>query len=367
MSSEVTIALVAAAAGLSCLVGVFLVLRRMAMMADAISHSILPGLVAGYVLAKGPNLLTGFVGAALAGLLTVISVEALTKSRRVHQDAAIGLVFPAFFAIGVLVISKFYSNLHIDTDAVLFGEIAFAPFDTWTWQGRDMGAVSLWILTGLAIINAAALAIFYKELKLTTFDPGLAACLGFMPALVHYGLMTLVAVTTVGAFSAVGAILSVALIIVPPMTASLMTKRLPAMIGASVAIGVGCALLGNWLAVRLNVSISGMIATTLGVAFGVTLLASPRTGLISQWLRRRAQQAQFASEMLIVHLATHADTPRRYEESTMMHLEQELGWQADTASRIVKRAVQQKLVTYGDGVINLTHSGRELAERVGDR
>ena len=118
------------------LAGIFLVLRRMAMMADAISHAVLPGLVAGFVLAhaanlaRGGELLASFVGAIAAGLLTVVLVEALTKSRRVKEDAAMGVVFPALFALGVFVISKYLANVHIDTDAVLFGEIAFTPFDT---------------------------------------------------------------------------------------------------------------------------------------------------------------------------------------------------------------------------------------------
>ncbi len=368
MSSSMQIALVAVAAGLACsLAGVFLVLRRMAMMADAISHAILPGLVAGYVLAKGPNILAGFVGAAAAGLLTVVLVEALTKSRRVKQDAAIGLVFPALFALGVLIISKFFANVHIDTDAVLYGEIAFAPFDTWVVNGRDLGPQSLWVLGGLSLFNAGFLALFYKELKLSTFDAGLAASLGFLPAVLHYLLMGVVAVTTVGAFSAVGAILSVALIIVPPVTSSLLTKRLPIQIGLSMAIGGGCALLGYGAAAYWNVSISGMIATVLGVVFLAALLGAPGQGLIAQALRRRSQRTQFATEVLIVHLATHEATPEQAQESTLLHIERELGWSSERAAMIARRASQRGLVHYSDGSFQLTTSGHELASAVSKR
>ncbi len=368
MSSSALIAMVAVAAGLSCaLAGVFLVLRRMAMMADAISHAILPGLVGGYVLAKGPNILVGFIGATLAGLLTVVLVEALTKSRRVKQDSAIGLVFPALFAIGVLVVSKYFANVHIDTDAVLYGEIAFAPFDTFVWNGRDLGPQSLWVLSGLTILNAIFIAAFYKELKLSTFDAGLAATLGFVPAVLHYLLMALVAVTTVGAFSAVGAILSVALIIVPPVSASLLTRRLPALIGVSMAIGAGSALAGYALASYWNVSISGMIATTLGGVFGGVLLFAPTQGLIAQAIRRRQQRTQFATEMLVVHLATHEATPQQQQESTLLHLEQELGWQTDRAAQIVAKAQHLGLVLYQDGALALTPSGKTLAISVASR
>lgn len=368
MSSAFQIGLVAAFAGLACaLAGVFLVLRRMAMMADAISHAILPGLVAGYVLAHGPNLWWGFLGATVAGLLTVFLVESLTKSKRVKEDSAIGLVFPVLFALGVFVISKYLSNVHIDTDAVLYGEIAFAPFDTLVINGHDLGPQSAWVLGGLTLFNGLFLALLYKELKLSTFDAGLAATLGFMPALIHYLVMGVVAVTTVGAFSAVGAILSVALIIVPPVTASLLTKKLPQMIAVSLLVGVSSALAGYGLASWWNVSISGMIATTLGGVFGIVLLFAPKQGIVAQEVRRRRQRIQFASEMLVVHLATHAHTPAQARESTYLHLEQELGWASDQAARIVERTCADGYVTTHDGSLALTAKGMELAEEVGKR
>ncbi len=368
MSTFAQVALVAIAAGLSCaLAGVFLVLRRMAMMADAISHAILPGIVAGYVLGKGPNIFLGFLGATLAGLLTVFLVEALTKSKRVKQDSAIGLVFPALFALGVLVVSKYFANVHIDTDAVLYGEIAFAPFDTLTVAGRNLGPQSLWVLAGLTLVNAAFLAILYKELKLSTFDAGLAATLGFLPGLLHYLLMGIVAITTVGAFSAVGAILSVALIIVPPVTASLLTRRLPVLIGLSMLIGGGSAMLGYQLASIWNVSISGMIASALGAVFGLVLLAAPTQGLVAQWLRRRRQRMQFATEMLVVHLAAHEATAQQEQESTLLHLEQELGWESNRAAAIVELAEQRGWVLYRDGAMVLTPAGKVLAGTVSER
>jgi manganese/zinc/iron transport system permease protein len=361
MSADLQITLVAVAAGIACaLVGVFLVLRRLAMMADAISHSILPGIVAGYVLAQGPNLLFGFLGAAASGLATVVLVEALSKGR-LKQDAAIGLVFPVLFALGVLVVSKFYANVHIDTDAVLYGEIAFAPFDTLSLAGRDLGPKSFWVLAALAAANAGFIGLLYKELKLATFDPGLAGSLGFRPTLLHYLLMALVAVTTVGAFSAVGAILSVALIIVPPVVASLLTQRLPAMIGISLAVGALGAILGHRVAALGDVSISGMIATMLGLLFALALLFSPGRGLVAQWVRRRGQRSRFAIDMLLVHLAAHQDTPSRDTECALPHLVSELGWEPDRAMQVVGRAERHGLVARDDSLLLLTESGRRRA------
>ena len=368
MNTNAVIALVAVFAASACaLAGVFLVLRRMAMMADAISHAILPGLVAGYILARGPNLLAGFLGAAAAGLLTVVLVEALTKSRRIHEDAAIGVVFPALFALGVFVITKYLSNIHIDTDAVLFGEIAFTPFDTLQIGGRDYGSQALWVLGGLTLVNALFLAVFYKELKLSTFDAGLAAALGFAPALLHYTLMGVVAVTTVGALSAVGAILVVALLIVPAATASLLTRRLPVMIALSVLIGAIGALAGVFLAILWNVSISGMIAAVLGVLFGAALLGAPQQGLAAQALRRRRQRGQFAAEMLVVHLATHEGTTSEAVESAPAHLEKELNWQPQDARRTIDRAKEEGLIAQQGDNLHLTEQGRTLADQVAKR
>lgn len=368
MSSGAQIALVAVAAGLACsLAGVFLVLRKLSMVADAISHAVLPGLVAGYVLANGPNLLLGFLGAVASGLLTVFLVETLSNTRRVTGDTAIGLVFPAMFALGVYVITRYFPNLHIDTDAVLFGEIAFAPFDTLVLGGRDLGPVSLWVLGGLGVFNALVLASLYKELKIATFDAALAATLGFAPVVLHYVLMSVVAVTTVGAFSAVGAVLAVALIVVPAVTASLLTKRLGHLIAVSMAIGAGSALAGYGLATLWNVSISGMMATTLGAVFCLALLFSPSEGLVSQWSRRRRQREEFATDVLLIHLATHRNTPEEALESTLLHIERELGWTSDRASLVATRAERAGLLQANSGSLRLTREGQARATRVSAR
>ena len=368
MSPGLIIALVAVLATSACtLAGIFLVLRRMAMMADAISHAILPGLVAGYVLARGPNMLGAFLGAAVAGLLTVALVETLTRSRRVKEDSAMGIVFPALFALGVFVVSKYFANVHIDTDAVLFGEIALAPFDTLEIGGRSYGAQSLWVLGGLTILNALFLFVFYKELKLSTFDPELAAALGFLPGVLHYTLMGLISMTTVGAFTAVGAILAVALIIVPPVTASLLTRRLPYLIGLSLLVGTIAALSGYQFAMLWKVSISGMIATMLGVVFGITLLAAPQQGMVAQAVRRRRQKRRFATEVLVVHLATHEGTDSEEAESRVSHLETDLHWSTEKVRQIVIGASELGLISQNQDHLELTEQGRLLAQTVAAR
>ena len=274
-------------AGACALPGCFLVLRRMTMLADAISHAILPGLVAGYMLAQGPNLLAGFLGAALAALVTVALVEALQRTRRVGGDSAIGIVFPAMFALGTLVVSRAFANVHLDADAILYGNIEFAPLDTLSLAGRDLGPQPLWVMGGLLLLNLLFVGLCYKELKLATFDPGLAAALGFAPALLHYALMGCVSLTAVGAFTAVGAVLAVALLIIPPATAYLLTDRLPLMIGLGMLAGALAATLGYLAALALDVSVAGAIASVAALQFALALLLSPSQGLLTRARRTR--------------------------------------------------------------------------------
>lgn len=368
MNPELVVILTGVFTAAACaLIGSFLLLRRMTMMADAISHAILPGLVAGYFLARGPNVWIGAIGAAGAGLLTVLLVELLLRSGRVKQDAAIGLVFPALFALGTFLVSKFFANVHLDADAILYGEIAFAPFDLLVINGYSVGPQPLYILGGLTVINLLFVLIFYKELKLTTFDGAFAATIGFSPVVLHYALMAMVSLTTVGAFTAVGAILVVAFLIVPPATAYLLTDRLPLLIGLAVVVGVVAALGGYALAIWLDASIAGAMAAVAGLCFGLAMAFAPQHGLVAKLLRRARQRRQFAAEMLVVHLANHEGTPEQGAESTLSHLQGELRWTETFAAEVVRRASQAGLVARTNGHLELTDGGRLLAQRVTSR
>jgi len=345
------------------ILGCFLVLRRMAMLADAISHAILPGLVAGYAVARGPNLLAGFLGAAAAGLVTVGLVELLKNTRRVGGESAIGIVFPAMFALGTFLVSKYFSNVHLDTDAVLYGNIEFASFDSLIIGGRDLGPQSLWVMSGLCLLNFAFVGLLYKELKLATFDAGLAATLGFSPILIHYALMGMVSLTTVGAFTAVGAILVVALIIVPAATAYLLTDRLPAMIGLAVLSGAIAAVSGYWLAILLDGSVAGAIATMTGVLFGLALLFSPSQGLVAKARLRRQQRVQFAADTLVVHLMQHEGTSAAEDECRVDHLSGELRWNQVFAEKVIRQALRLNLIERAGDRLALTQPGRQRAEQ----
>lgn len=339
-------------AGFTCaLAGAYLIIRKSAMIADAISHSILPGLVAGFWIANGPNLLTGLIGALLSGMLTVWLVEYLTGKRRIKQDAAIGLVFPFLFAIGVIWISQDFSNVHLDTDSVLFGEVTLAPFDRLTLGPNDLGPQSIWLLGFALIITTSFLTLFRKELKIATFDPLLAAVSGFTPIALHYGLMTIVSVSTISAFAAVGAILTVALIIIPAATARLLSHRVTGVLRLSALIGTTVALLGTYFAFLLDLSISGMIATLLGITFTTTALLAPRNGILAQAKLRNRDHLNQAIQALIIHLAAHQNTPEELTENTIPHLTAELGWSSNWTETVVQAALTKQAITQTGAIL----------------
>ena len=368
MSPQVEIQLITAVTAAACaLVGTFLVLRRTALLSDAISHAILPGIVVAYFWTESLASPLLLVAAALTGVLTVGMIEALGRSRLVKQDAAIALVFPALFSVGVILISRYAGGVHLDADAVLLGDPAFAWIERVTWAGRDLGPQALWLMGVILAVVVLFVGVFYKELKLSTFDPALAAALGFAPALLHYALMSLVSVVAVGAFDVVGSILVVGLMIAPPAAAWLVTDRLPVLLGLSVAFGVVSAVSGYALARALDVSIAGAMAVMAGVVFAAALAFAPDRGLVAQARRRARQRVAFAERMLLVHLLHHEHTPEADRECRVGHLQEHLRWEPAFANRAVRAAERGGAVrrTPGRGGdrLALTAAGREAAQR----
>jgi manganese/zinc/iron transport system permease protein len=367
MSPQLEVQLIAVVVAAACaLPGVFLVLRRMAMLSDAISHTVLLGIVLGYFLTRDLASPLLFVGAVAMGVITVSLVELVGRTGLVKEDAAIGLVFPALFSVAVILISRYAGNVHLDADAVLLGELAFAPFDRLTVLGLELPR-ALAVGVGTLLLNLLLVGLFYKELKLATFDAGLAAALGFAPALVHYGLMTAVSITAVGAFDAVGSVLVIALMVAPPAAAYLLTDRLPLMIALSVLIGALSALAGYWVSFWLDVTIAGSMATMTGVAFLLAYLFAPQRGALAQSLRRARQRWEFAQQMLALHLLNHEGTAEAAEECSPAHMGSHLRWRPAFADAVLRRAEQGGLVRRNGDLLALTERGRQLAQEASMR
>ncbi len=357
------IQLVAIVVSAACaLPGSFLVLRRMAMMSDAISHAILPGIVVGFFLTGSLSSPFLILGGAVAGLLTVYLVERLQRTNLIREDAAMGLVFSTLFAIGVILIARFAGDVHLDTDAVLLGELAFVPFDRVQLNGYDLGPKALYATGIVGLLCAGFILLFYKELKLATFDSALCATLGFLPVTLHYALMGLVSMTAVAAFDAVGSILVIAFMVGPPASAYLMTNRLGRMLILSVLFGMTSAVTGYWAAYLLDASIAGCMATMVGIQFAILLCVTPKQGLLAVWERKRRQKWQFAMKMLLIHLLQHEKTPEAERECRMDHLQDHLAWDTDFAKEVVSRAASKNLLQAVGEYLELTKTGREFAQ-----
>lgn len=280
----ITASLVAASCGF---IGCFLILRRMALLGDAISHAVLLGVVLAFLLTRNLGAWPMFAGAAVMGLLTTFLVQLFHRAGA-QEDAAIGVTFTALFSLGVVLLTLYADDVHLDTEHVLFGEIAYVPWDVLVWNGVELGPRAVWMVGGVFALSLLVTGLFFKEFKLVAFDPVLAASMGFPVTLLHYVQMTLVSLTTVAAFDSVGAILAIAMLIAPGATAYLLTDRLEHMLALSVVAGVAAALSGYALAAWLDVSISGAMATAAGLLFALAFLLSPKHGvLVRRWQQRR--------------------------------------------------------------------------------
>ncbi|MFC4775567.1 metal ABC transporter permease [Paenibacillus sp. GCM10023252] len=281
-------ALVASCSGI---LGAFLVLRRMAMIGDAISHSVMPGIVIAFLLSGSRDSLLMMTAALVFGLLTTFLIQ-LFQSGGIQSDASIGVVFTTLFAVGVLLVSLFARQVHLDQDAILYGEIAYVHWNTWEWSGVNMGPKAVWLLGFTLLVIVTVIGLFYKQFKLCAFDPALAAALGIPVALFHYLLMGLVSMATVSSFESVGAILVVGMLIIPASTAYLLTDKLGMMIGLSVAVGILSTIIGYGAAVLLDASIAGCMVSAAGLLFVLALLFSPSHGLAAKKLRQRRLSQQ---------------------------------------------------------------------------
>jgi len=359
MNAQVEIQLIAAVVAAACAIpGVFLVLRKMALISDAISHSILPGIVIGFFITQDLNSPLLIILAAITGVITVVLVEAIQKTGLVKEDTAIGLVFPALFSIGVIMIAKNANDVHLDVDAVLLGELAFAPFDRLMVSGMDIGPKSLWVMGVILVITLSLLFAFFKELKVSTFDSGLSAALGFSPVVLHYGLMSVSSITVVGAFDAVGAVLVVAMMIAPAATAYLLTSDLKKMLVLAVIFGVFSAVGGYWMAHFLDASISGSMTTVLGMVFLAVYLFAPSKGLIAVMYRQKQQRTEVSLITFLLHLNNHTEESERH----VNHLQEHINWQKVRSETVLDFAEKNNMIAINQNIVTLTAKGKEFTD-----
>ncbi len=268
--------------------GCFLVLRRMSMMGDAISHAVLPGLAAAFMITGSRTSLAMFIGAAAVGVLTALFTQWISRFGNVDRGAAMGIVFTTLFAIGLLMIRRAAGRVDLDPGCVLYGAIELTPLDTVALGPLEVPRVVV-VMGMVLLLNLAMVGLLFKELRLSAFDPGLSDTLGFSSRLLHYLLMTVVAVTTVAAFEAVGSIIVIAMLIVPAGAALLLTHRLVPMLLIACGVAAVSSLMGHWLAIEVPswfgmeaTNSSGMMAVAAGLLFGMAWLFGREGGLVAR-------------------------------------------------------------------------------------
>ena len=337
----------------------FLVLRKLSMVSDAISHSVLLGIVIAFFIVKDVGSPFLIVGAATFGVITVFAVELLSGTGLVKNDDAVGIVFPMFFALAVVLITKFARNVHLDTDVVLMGEVIIAPLNRIEFMGIDLpkAFVQMGILL---VINLLFVIIFFKELKVTTFDRGFATLAGFSSAALFYALMTLSSFTAVTAFDAVGAILVVSFLITPGAAAYLVSKDLKVMIAISVGYAVINSSIGYVLSLLMNVSMSGMTAAAAGVTFLLTFLFN-REGLITAIFIRLKRKSELKPELFLTHIGNHSGKNEEREELGLGSIRDHLKWKQAEVDKTAGRLIRKGLIRVDTdkNIYDLTERGRE--------
>lgn len=286
VSDEIQIFVLVGVAISSALVGTFLVLRRMTMLANSLSHTILMGIVLAYFFtsvysdqehgAAIAPMQVMLLASLVTGFLTAFLTEFLTKVGRLQEDASTGLVFTGFFALGVILVTVLTRSAHIGTEAVMGNADALHVHDLF-WVSIIMG------------MNLLLFALFFKEFKITTFDPSLAYAMGFSPFLFNYLLMAQVSATTITSFRAIGVILVLAFMTGPPLAARLLTHRLKTMLIGAVILGSLCAFIGVALTRHLltvygmALSTSGVVVCTILALYVCLIFIAPERGLIAKW------------------------------------------------------------------------------------
>ncbi len=359
MSDGAIIVLTGALAAVACaLPGCWLVLRGMSLLGDAISHAVLPGIVLAFFVSGSVASLPVLIGAGAMGLFTVFLIETLHRTRRVKEDASIAVVFPALFAIGVLLIAQYtHGQKDLDQDCVLYGEIAFAPLRTLALGGFQVARPTL-VLGVVALANLLFVLLLYKELKISTFDSALAATVGLAPALVHYLLMGIVSITTVASFESIGAILVVAFLIVPPAAAHLLTHRISRMLPLACFLGAGSAAAGYAVASAVDASIAGCMAGAMGVVFLFAWVFAPRDGLLSRLLSLRTMRERVIGALLVERLLrAPAPLPR---------LAEGLAWAPQRLARTLALLRARGFVEGPDAQLRPTHEGIAFARSVAE-
>jgi len=363
--------LAGALCAMSCaLVGNFLVLRRLSLIGDAISHAVLPGIAAAFLWTGSRSTWIAMVGAAIVGVLTVWLTEFIRRYGRVEESAAIGVVFTAMFALGLMMIAR-TDHVDLDPSCVLYGNLETIVLDT---VATPLGAVPRVVmeLGCIFLLNSVLIVVLYKEWTLSTFDAGLAAAQGISPAFFHYLLAAMVAVTCIVAFRAVGNILVIAMLIVPPSIAYLCCSRLSNMILLSLVAAIAVALFGHIAAITIphafgfkSANSAAMMALVSGVLLVIAIFGSGKGGLVVQWLNRQRLARRILSEDILALLYRQTESQTHTPQGlTQSEIVPKLKSNSSKIASAVRELVQRGYIASRDGACLLTDEGLRYAQNL---
>jgi len=353
-----TIVVGALCATACALVGCFLLLRRMSLLGDALSHSVLAGVAGVYLITGSIDPVPMFLGALAAGIITAVATQFIHRTGSVPEDSSIGIVFTSLFAFGVVVVSQ-AKGIHLDLDCVLFGDLAFAGMNFHP-VGGWLIPESMFTLVPTLLMTVMFLALCWKELKLTSFDPTHAATLGFSVPLIHYLMTTAVALVTVSAMEVVG-LLVVALLTVPACIARMLTDRMGRMLWIAVLSGISCTTLGYLLALRWNSSAAGLTAVVAGVELAVAVLVAPQYGLVGRFRRSLQLRIRIAAEDVLAGLFRRMERAGAVVSESLAECRELAG--GGLAGHIAVRWLGQRgLLLTTDGMAQLSEKGRRYAQ-----
>jgi ABC-type Mn2+/Zn2+ transport system permease subunit len=347
--------------------GVFLTINRMAMVADALSHTVLLGIVVAFMITGDRSSPWLMIGAALFGLLTVYLIDRVNARARIKSDAATGIVFPLFFSLGVLLMSRFLPQSQLNVDTVIMGDVIFAPFNRVDIFGVSLPR-ALVTMALVLILNALFVALFYKELKLSSFDGEYAQLIGLQSGWLAQGFVFLVSLSAVTAFEVVGAILVIAFLVIPAATALLLTKRLRSTLVLTALIAVFNSVAGFGLALWWNVSLAGMCAATAGVVFMLVFLFHGR-GVVARAMQRRAHLRRYRRELFLTHVFNHRESDEAIYELGFDSISDHIGWSKRRVGAVADGLIEDGYLLRDEshGMYDLTDAGMEHCRAIRER
>lgn len=352
----------------SCsILGVFLVLRNLAMVSDAIAHSILLGIVLGYFITKNVDSIYLSIGATLFGVITTMAIELLIRSKKVSADASVGIIFPLFFSIAVILITKYARNIHLDTEVVLTGEVILAPFNRMDVLGFSFPKTLISMLFVL-LINSLFIFFYFTQMKISSFDEIFAATSGISIAVLYYLFMGMVSFTAVSSFETVGAVLTIAFFVAPAASAYLITKKLKYTIFLSITYAIINSYIGYLFAIKYNISISGMCAFVSGITFLLTVFIC-KDGIITRYIDRINKKIRFSKELLILHIGNHRNEKNMLDELGYGTIKKHISWTNIKLKMYITNLIKDGLI-YREkdrGIYNLTEAGEKIRFQIKER